>query len=224
MKKQVAVIGLGRFGRSVARTLHESGAEVVAIDQNRELVESAQGDVTFSYIADASEERELREIGVDQVDVAIIAIGSDIQSSILTTMTLLELGVPTVIAKALDRKHGQALERLGVTRVVYPERDMGIRVAQSILPSNQIDALELSEHVQIAEIHIPPRMIGKSPLSLQMRSSYGVNLLAVKRGQDVTANPPADYELREGDILVIMGDNEDVNAFQHSKKKGGNRL
>lgn len=217
MKKQIAVIGLGRFGTSIAKTLHAAGADIIAIDQDRDSVEDIQEYSTLSYIADSTEEKALKKIGVQDVDVAIVAIGSDIQSSILTAMSLIELGVPIVIAKALDAKHGKALHKLGVTKVVYPERDMGIRVANSILPSNIIDMFELSEDYSIVEMHVPKSMIGNSLIELNIRAKYNINVLAYKRNQIVYGNPNPSVTFEEGDILVVMGDNQSLNEFESLK-------
>ena len=180
-KQQYAVIGLGRFGISVARRLHEAGQEVLGIDVNEERIDDAELYVTHAVIADSTDEKALSAIGIRNFDCVIVAIGNDIQSSILTVMILKDLGVKKVIAKALGKLHGKVLDRIGADWIVYPERDMGERVANQLLSPNMLNYIELSKEYNIEEIMIPERMAEKSLRELNIRAKYNVSAIAVFR-------------------------------------------
>ena len=180
-KQQYAVIGLGRFGISVARRLHEAGQEVLGIDVNEERIDDAELYVTHAVIADSTDEKALTSIGIRNFDCVIVAIGNDIQSSILTVMILKDLGVKKVIAKALGKLHGKVLDRIGADWIVYPERDMGERVANQLLSPNMLNYIELSKEYNIEEIMIPERMAEKSLRELNIRAKYNVSAIAVFR-------------------------------------------
>jgi len=221
MKKQIAVIGLGRFGFSVAKTLTESGAEVIAIDREEEKVKAVADIVTYAVQLDAMDEKALRSVGVQNVDIAIVSIGEKIEASILVVMLLKEMGIKNIIAKAVTPLHGRVLENLGVQRVVYPERDMAIRVASSLTRPKVLEELELSREYSIIELPTPKEFAGKSVKEVQLRSKYGVNLIAIKRkvieagiSKDIwNVNPSPTDIMGEGDILVLIGTNEDLGRL-----------
>lgn len=221
MKKQIAVIGLGRFGFSVAKTLTESGAEVIAIDREEEKVKAVADFVTYAVQLDAMDEKALRSVGVQNVDIAIVSIGEKIEASILVVMLLKEMGIKNIIAKAVTPLHGRVLENLGVQRVVYPERDMAIRVASSLTRPKVLEELELSQEYSIIELPTPKEFAGKSVKEIQLRSKYGVNLIAIKRKvieagipKDIwNVNPSPTDIMGEGDILVFIGTNKDLGRL-----------
>lgn len=213
MKKTFAVIGMGRFGSSVAKVLKEEGHEVIAIDSNEHIIETSENNVTHSLILDSTDEDALRDSGIRNVDTVIVAIGSDIQASILTVVNLKELGILHVVAKALNERHGKVLEKVGADRVVYPEREMGERIARSLISSNVIDAFELAEFYSLEEIRVHQKMIGKSLVDLHIRSKYHLNVVAIKNGERVNPTPRAEDTLQEGDILVVVGHNDDLERF-----------
>ncbi|HEY4549531.1 MAG TPA: TrkA family potassium uptake protein [Bacillus sp. (in: firmicutes)] len=212
-KQQYAVIGLGRFGISVARRLHEAGQEVLGIDVNEERIDDAELYVTHAVIADSTDEKALAAIGIRNFDCVIVAIGNDIQSSILTVMILKDLGVKKVIAKALGRLHGKVLDRIGADWIVYPERDMGERVANQLLSPNMLNYIELSKEYNIEEIMIPERMAEKSLRELNIRAKYNVSAIAVFRDGNIIISPSPDELIHKGDLLVMIGNKEDLAEF-----------
>jgi trk system potassium uptake protein len=212
-KKQYAVIGLGRFGTSVARRLQEAGQDVLGIDVNEERVEDAGLYVTHAVVADTTEEQTLKDVGIRNFDCVIVAIGSDMQSSILTVLLLKELGVKKVIAKALGKQHGQVLDKVGADWIIYPERDMGERVANQLLSPNLLNYIELSKEYNIEEIVIPSRMAEKSLRELDIRAKYNISAIAILRGADIIISPSPDQIILKGDLLVLIGDKEDLARF-----------
>ncbi|ADG06973.1 TrkA family potassium uptake protein [Kyrpidia spormannii] len=212
--KQFVVIGLGRFGSSVAKTLYQTGHEVLAIDGDREVIEDIMDSVTHAVQADATDEQALRALGLRNFDVAVVGIGGDIQASILCTLIVRELGVPFIVAKAQTELHGKVLSRIGADRVVHPERDMGLRVAHNLVSPNILDYIELSPDYSIAEVAAGKGMVGKTLRQLDIRAKYGCNVMAIKRGENINISPLADDRLREQDILVVIGSNEDLRRLE----------
>jgi trk system potassium uptake protein TrkA len=174
MSKQFAVIGMGRFGSSVARTLYEMDYEVMGIDEDEERINENIQYVTHAVAADSTDEMALREIGIRNFDVVVVAIGADIQASILTVLILKELGVKKIVAKAQNERHGQVLYKVGADRVVFPERDMGVRVAHNLISANVLDFIELAEDYSVAEVVVSSKMVGKTLRQIDARARYGV--------------------------------------------------
>lgn len=213
--KQYAVIGLGRFGTSVARRLHEAGHEVLGIDANEERVEDAELFVTHAVVADTTDEKALTSIGIRNFDCVIVAIGNDMQSSILTVSLLKELGVKKVIAKALEKRHGHVLDKVGADWIIYPERDMGERVANQLLSPNMLNYIELSKEYNIEEIIIPSTMAEKSLRELDIRAKYNVSAISIVREGDIIISPSPDQLIHKGDLLVLIGNREDLAEFSN---------
>jgi trk system potassium uptake protein len=222
MKKHYAVIGLGRFGFSVAKTLAKYDAEVIAIDSQEERVKKAADFVTYAVQLDAIDEKALRSVGVQNVDTAIVSIGENIEASILVVMLLKELGIRNIIAKAVTTLHGKVLENLGVNRIIFPERDMAIRVAHSLIRPSVLEQLELSQEYSIVELPTPSNLIGKTLKDTQLRTRYGVNLIAIKRKittekgiikDSWNVNPLPTDTIEKEDILVLIGLNEDLDKI-----------
>ncbi|MGX9134150.1 potassium channel family protein [Rummeliibacillus sp. JY-2-4R] len=211
--KQYAVIGLGRFGTSIARRLHEAGQEVLGIDLNEERVEDAEFVVTHAVVADSTEEKALTSLGITNFDCVIVAIGDEIQSSILTVMLLKNLGIRKIIAKALGKRHGQVLEAIGAHMVIYPERDMGERVANQLLSPNMLNYIELSKNYNIEEIMIISKMVGKNLRELDIRAKYNVSVIAIVRSEDIIISPSPEELLQKEDILVTIGNRDDLAKF-----------
>lgn len=214
MSQQFAVIGLGRFGSSVARTLYEMDYEVMGIDESEEKVNENIHNVTHAIVADSTDETALREIGIRNFDVVVVAIGVDIQASILTTLLLKEMGVKKIVAKAQNERHGQVLYKVGADRVVFPERDMGIRVAHNLISANVLDFIELAEDYSVAEVVVSANMVGKNLRQLDVRAKYGVNVIAIKSGDEFNIAPRPDDVIRASDVLVVIGNNKDLKAFE----------
>lgn len=220
MKKQFLVIGLGRFGGTIAKTLASLGYEVMALDKNEHRVKQIAPIVTQAIEVDSTDEQALNELGVQHFDYAIVAIGDDIQASILTTLILKEMGIPHVTAKATNEYHSKVLEKIGADKVIQPEREMGLRVAHHLISENVIDFIELSPDYSIVEITASAPMIGKTLASLDIRANYGCNVIAIKTKDNVmNISPKAETEIREGDLLVILGRNSDINRFETTLSK-----
>lgn len=212
--KQFVVIGLGRFGSAVAKTLFDMGYEVLGIDCNEERTQKAMGFTTHAVQLDAIDERSLKSLGVRNFDVAIVGIGQDIQSSILATLILKEMGIRYVVAKAQNDLHGKVLYKTGADRVVFPERDMGVRVANNLTSTNILDYIELSPDYSIIEITAPDFMFNKSLIDLDLRAKYGINVVAIKTSQDIVVNPTADTMIKAGDIVVAIGRNDNLKNIE----------
>lgn len=211
--KQYAVIGLGRFGTSIARRLHEAGQEVLGIDLDEESVEGAELFVTHAVVADSTEEKALTSLGITNFDCVIVAIGDDIQSSILTVMLLKNLGVKKIIAKALSKRQGQVLEAIGAHWVIYPERDMGERVANQLLSPNMLNYIELSKTYNIEEVMIPSQMVGKNLKEFDLRAKFNVSVIAIVRSDDIIISPSPEELLQEEDVLLTIGKRKDLTKF-----------
>ncbi|MCS7202756.1 MAG: TrkA family potassium uptake protein [Dictyoglomus sp.] len=210
---QFTVIGLGRFGSTVAITLERLGCSVLAIDENEQKVEALKDYVSFAKVADATNINALRDAGVQNSDVAIIAIANDIQSSVLATLLVKELGVKYVVAKAVNDAHGKILEKIGADLVVFPEKESGELLAQRLVVPNIIDFMELSANVKIFEVKPNPHLIGKTLDELQLRRKYNLNVLAILRGGDIIINPHPDVRVEQEDILYIVGTLDSLNKL-----------
>ncbi|MFW5996012.1 MAG: potassium channel family protein [Halanaerobiaceae bacterium] len=212
--KQFVVVGLGRFGVSLARSLSENGHNVLAIDTDPERVQDIASSVTHAVEADATDEEALKTLGVRNFDVAVVSIGNNIHANILSTLILKELGVPYVIVKAQDNLHGKVLTKVGADRVVYPERDMGVRIAHNLISSNVLDYIEFAPDYSIVEIAASRGMTGKTLAELEFRNRYDVNIMAIKRGQNINISPGAGDRVLEGDILIVMGKNRNLDRVK----------
>ena len=212
--KSYIIIGLGRFGQTLARQVCALGAVVLAIDKRGDLVQQVADDVTHAVVGDGEDKEALRALGARNFDCAIIAIGSNLSSSVLTALNLKELGVPYVICKAHDETHRKVLEKLGVDRVVIPEQENAQRLARSLNSHNVLEYIELSPDYGILEIPAPKSWIGKTIKELNVRAKLGVNIIAVENDKKTNVSPAADYTIVEGDIMVVLGDNYALEAVQ----------
>ncbi len=229
--KQFAVIGLGRFGASVALTLAEKGQQVIAIDKDEDLVHDVMDIVTKAVCLDCTEERAAKSVGLDKVDVAVCAIGSDLESSILVTLLLKDLGVPVIVCKATNMEHKKVLEKVGATRVILPEKDTGVRVAETLISTSGmvLDQIGLSGNSSIIEILTPQKFAGKTLREIGIRARYGLNVIAIKKKTTTTKNgeehteeqtnvtPQADDILTKEDVLVVFGENSRIEELKKRK-------
>ena len=209
--KQYIVIGCGRFGASVATTMHLLGHQVMAIDKSEDKIQTIADKVTHAAILDVTDEQSLRALGLGNFDVAIIAIGSDIRASIMATLIAKEHGVSHVVCKATDELQAKVLYKIGADRVVFPERDMGVRVAHNIVSDNILDHIELDPEYSIVEIVTPTNWIGKTLIELDLRAKYEITVLAIKTGKTIKVTPSPEEELKDGSILVIIGENAKIS-------------
>jgi len=205
MRKQFVVIGLGRFGTSVAQTLSTLGHDVLAMDKDEHAVQVIMQDVTQAVQADARDEDTLLALGVRNFDVAIVAIGDDLEANILITLMLKEMGIPYVVTKAQSALHGKVLEKIGADKIIYPEQDMGFRLANNLVRTNLMDFIELSLDFSIFEIITPVQFVNKSIGKLNLRAVYNINVVAIKKSADKIVIAPGPNEvIEEKDILVIV--------------------
>lgn len=217
-KRHFAVIGLGRFGTAMANTLIGLGQDVLGIDSNEDAVQALSDRVPHLLSINASDPRALREAGVGDVDVAVVSIGDNIESSLLIVMALKEMGVKFLVAKATTDVHGRILERLGVDRVIYPEREAAVRMANSLVVPNVIDYISLSRDYSIIEIPAPAMFIGKSLRAIDLRAKHGLTLIAIKREvngrMETDVSPSADETILTGDVLALVGSNKSLITLE----------
>ncbi|WP_428908803.1 potassium channel family protein [Niallia sp. Krafla_26] len=214
MKKEFAVIGLGRFGGSICLTLAEQGIEVMGIDIDEDRVNEFSSIASHAVVGDTTDEKVLKSIGIRNFDHVIVAIGDDIQASILTTIMLKELGVKKVTVKAQNDYHEKVLVKIGADHVVHPERDMGRRIANNITSNSVLDYLELSDEHSIVEIVASRKIDGNSIIDLDVRAKYGINIVAIKRRDEIIVSPQANETIFENDILIVIGADVDINRFE----------
>jgi trk system potassium uptake protein TrkA len=220
-KKQFAVIGIGRFGGSVARNLHRMGYEVLAVDISKDEVDQVMHDVTHAVQVDALDFETIKSLGIRNFDVVIVGIGSNLQASILVTVQLKELGVKFVVAKAMSDLHGKVLEKVGADRVIYPERDMGARVAHHLVSAKVIDYIELSSEYGIIEMQVPEGLVGITMGKADLRARFGVTVLAIRRDAEIIVSPGADHVFEAQDIMVVLGGTEDIARLEEKGKPIG---
>ena len=217
MAKSIMIIGLGRFGASVAHTLYQSGYDVLGIDTDEKIVQDNMGQITYSVQGDATNETILRELGAPNFDAAIVAVGEDMQVSLMTSVLLTTLGVPLIVARAKDQLHGNTLEKIGVHKVIYPEQEMGELLAHGLFNPDVLEYMDLTPDFGISKIRVPDSLASMSLREAGLggvRDKYGVAVIAIKRGKDVTLAPNDGDRLRRGDILVVAGKDEQVDRLR----------
>jgi len=225
MKRQVAVIGLGRFGYGVAETLVKKGCEVLAIDTDPEKVQAISDLATFAVQCDATDEKALRAISIQNVDVAVVSIGENVEASILIVQTLKELGIKQIIAKGVTALQGKILKNLGVSEVIFPERDAATRLAQRLMSPNVFEYLELVPGYSVEEIAVPDEMSGLRLKEAQIQETYHINLIGIRKkvtrmvkGRMTTdevfnVTPSSEDVIEKGDVLVVVGKQEDLDRL-----------
>lgn len=215
MKKTFVVIGLGRFGSAVAMELYEQGHEVLAIDTSESSVQSIADHVTYAAAGNATDPAVLKALGVRNYDCAVVAIAQDVGVSALITLSLKEMGIPKVVCKAKDATHKRVLERIGADRVIIPEQESGVKLAQGLARSNVLNFIELSEDYGIVEVELPADWCGKTLLELNVRARYDVTVIAVHRNgeEELAVAPGASYVFQQGETAVVLGRYEDINRL-----------
>ena len=213
-EKLYAVIGLGRFGFSLAKRLAEAGKDLIVIDRKETVINDAVTFTDNAYMMTDLSKENLRNVGIQNCDTVIVGIGSDFTVSVLTTMIVLQLGVPHVIAKALTEEQGCVLDKLGA-EVVYPEREMGVRLANRLLAPRVMEYIALNDDISITEILIPDTVPEMTVQEMNLRQRYGLNIIAVKRGEEVTVDIRPQMQLHAPDILAVVGRHDQVNRFEN---------
>jgi len=203
--KQIIVIGCGRFGTSVAKTLSKLGHDVCVVDSDVETIKELSDYVTHAVQMDAVDEAAYKTIGLRNFDVAVVTIGSNIQANIMATLIAKEAGVPMVISKAQNEMHGKILKKIGADKIVFPERDMGMRLAYSLATPNILDVIEFSDDYSIVESYAKDEWDNKSLKELKISSTYGLTVIAIKREDKINISPEPDFVINKGDLLVVLG-------------------
>lgn len=220
MKKQIAVIGLGQFGSSLARALFNMKHDVLAIDADERRVQNIISDITHAVQADATDESVLTELGMKNFDVAIVSMGESIQNNVLTTVLLKKLGVPYIIARAENDLHQTILEKIGADKVIFVERDMGERVAQSLDIKNELDSIAVVPGYLVARIEAFEQIVGRtlSDLELGRGGDRDIAVLAIQSGRELVFNPPLIQPVKKGDVLVVSGNDEQIDKWLKDMK------
>ena len=213
------IIGLGRFGTAIAEELSAAVADMIILDRDEDRIDYAKELTENTYIVKNLEIKTLSEAGLQNCDVVILCIGEQIDVSILTTLNLISMGIPKVIAKASSAAHGDILEKLGA-EVVYPERDMAVRLAHRLETSQSLDFIQLSEKLNISKFSIPDRAIGKSVVEVNFRGNFGLNIIAVENGNEILESIRPDYIFRKDDILYLSGSKESFAKLSDWSNKG----
>jgi len=223
-KRSFAVIGLGRFGSAMATTLAESGHDVIGVDGSEDRVRGLADLLTLAVQLDATDEKALLSAGIKDVDVAVVSIGENIESSLLVVTLLREIGIKNIVAKAVTPLHGRILEKLGVTRVVFPERETAIRLAHSLVMPNVLDYIELSSEYSIVDVPAPADFAGKTLKDIGLRSRFGLTTIAIKRSSKTSDGPMTniapgpDDVVHAGDVLSLLGSNERLGQLDRMLK------
>lgn len=217
IRKEFVIFGVGEFGTNVAKTLANSGATVMVVDQDDKQLETIANDVTHSVCADATNPEAMRQLGIRNYDGAIVGIGHNLQTSVLITMQLKEMGVPFIMVKASTDIEGRILAKVGADKVIFPDREMGIRIGNEIMNGNYFEALELSEEYSIVDISVPQSWVGKTLREANIRSHYGVSVIGIRGLEEININPPANYTLTGQDVLIILGHNTDIQDLRGVK-------
>lgn len=217
MAHQVAVIGMGRFGLTLARELYRIGHDVLAVDRDEALTQQMMGQVTYSVTGDSTSMEFLEEVGIRNFDTATVAMGTDVQSSVLTTVLLKRtFEVPQVVARATNELHGKTLEAVGADRVVYPEQETGLRTAHSLFQRDVLEYMELTSEFGFSKVHVPSEMIGSTLEQARLstvRDKYGAAVVAIRRGRQPILMPSKDERLQEGDQLIVAGPEHTLERF-----------
>lgn len=212
--KHFVIIGLGRFGTSIATTLYNLGQHVLAIDINEDRIQEIADNVTHAIQLDATDENVLKTLGLRNFDVAIVTIGTNIQASTMVTLLVKEMGVKYIVGKATSDLHAKILYKIGADRVILPEQDMGIRVAHHLVSSNILDYIELPSDYSMIELEPLDEWLNKSIRDIEIRCKYGINIVAIKNDKSIDVSPSANYIIKRTDILVALGSNKDLNKFE----------
>ena len=214
-QRSYAVFGLGRYGLAVARELLRGGADVLAVDMNESVVNSAAGELPLCKCADVTDPEVIKQLGIGNLDVVIIAMANSLEASVMATMLCKEAGVPTVIAKCANEMNSRILSRVGADKVVFPEYESGIRLAKNLLSAGFVDVIELSKEVSMVEMEVRPEWIGKTLIELNLRRKYGLNVVAARRGGDISVSLDPEKPLTKEQRLIVIGSTEKLSKLKN---------
>lgn len=223
MKKQIFIVGLGRLGMTIATALSDMGYDVLAIDNDEKTIQEASARITHAVRADATSETVLRELGAGNFDLAIVTTGSEVEASVLATILLKKLGVPRVIARANSDLHGTILDKIGADTVVYPEKEMGLRIAREVEMEGITDYIALDEKYGVTKVTAPPGFVGErlGELGFGPGGQNGLAVLLIRRGEEAIISPGENETIRDGDVLVITGDIAGLGRLIADTRKNG---
>jgi trk system potassium uptake protein TrkA len=210
---EFGIIGLGRFGFALAETLSDNGKEVLVLDNNEGKIKQIQDKVQQAFVVAQLDKQTLEEAGIQNCDTVIVCIGEHIEASILTTLNVIELGVPRVIAKAISTEHGRVLQKIGA-EVVYPEKDRAVRLANSLTTLRALDYIDISNHYAISEIKLTEKFQGKTILDLNLRKKFGLNIIAIVRGNETIVEVTPDFQLHSSDLVAVVGTKDSIIKFE----------
>ena len=209
------IIGLGRFGTALAITLAEAGKEVIVVNQNEEKVKAMRQYTEYAFVCDNLSKEALSEVGIQNCDTVVVCIGSKIDTSILTTLNVVSLGVPRVISKATSQDQGAVLEKIGA-EVVYPERDMATRLGKRLISGNFLDFIFLDNDIEIQQVPVSDSLVGKTIREINIRKKYSLNIIAIEHQQDTIIEFAPDYEFLKEDIIVVIGKLQNIRKFERA--------
>lgn len=216
IQRSYAVFGLGRYGLAVARELLRGGADVLAVDMNETVVNSAANELPLCKCANVTDPEVIKQLGIGTLDVVIIAMASNLESSVMATMLCKEAGVPTVIAKCANEMNSRILSRVGADKVVFPEYESGIRLAKNLLSAGFVDVIELSREVAMVELKVRPEWAGKTLIELNLRRKYGINVVALRRGEDISVGIDPEKPLAKDLRLIVIGSTEKLSKLKNT--------
>lgn len=217
-RKEFVVFGVGDFGMNVAKTLANSGATVMVVDKEESQLEKIASEVTHTICADATNPEAMKQLGIRNYDGAIVGIGHNLETSALITMQLKEMDVPFIMVKASTDIEGRILTRVGADKVIFPDREMGIRVGNDIMNGNYFEAIELSDEYSIVDIAVPSGWVGRTLQQLNVRSKYGISIIGIRGLEEFNVNPAANYTLHAQDILIVLGHNTEIQRLREIKE------
>lgn len=216
-RKQFMIIGLGQFGKSLVSTLHNSNVDLLVIDRDATKLEDISDKASQAVCADASKQEVLEQFDIDSFDGAVITIGHDMEFSVKTVMHLKEMGMPFIMAKATSDFEGRILTKVGADKIIFPDREVGIRLGKEIVSGNYYDAVDISETYSITDIVLPQKWINKSIIELNLRKVHGINVVGIRRQEDVIINPNPDFVFKDEDILIVLGSNNNIENVRKIK-------
>ena len=217
-RKEFVVFGLGKFGSSVAKALADNGCQVMAVDSEQSKVEEIADHVTYAVCTDVTDAEAIRSLGISNFDGAIVAIGENLEASVLVTIVAKEMGIPYVLAKALTNLQAKVLKKVGADKIVFPEQESGIRIAHNLIGGNLFDAIELSAKYSMVDLDVSPDWVGKSLRELNLRATKKINVIGIKRNDDFEITPDPDAPLQADDILLVIGKNQTLTKLAGGKK------
>ena len=214
INKSYAVFGLGRYGIAVAKELVNNGADVLAVDIDEDIVNSAVADIPFCRCADITDPEVIKQLGISNVDVVVIAMANNLEASVMSVILCKEAGVKMVIAKCADEMQGKILCKVGADKVVYPENESGVRLAKNLLSAGMVDLIDLSEDISVIEIPVREKWVGKTLIELDLRKKYAINIIAIRNGEDILVNIDPNVQLSSEMQLVVIINKTNINKLK----------